>query len=293
MSRGRAQRSKDLIKASREILSEIQPATVRGACYKLFVAGLIPSMAKSETNRISRLLRIAREDHEIPWAWIVDETRRAECVPSWSDPQNYARAVVNSYRRDYWSQQWTLVEVWSEKGTVRGIPAPVLERYGVTFRVMHGYGSATAIRQIAEETADERRLALYVGDWDPSGLHMSEADLPRRIREYGGDVELIRIALDERDIANSGLPEFAAEEKRSDPRYKWFVHRYGRRCFELDALDPNVLRDRVEQAIRAEIDFDAWERCKIAEQAEHRSLIEVMGNWGQSIASTPDSEALQ
>jgi len=74
MSRGRAQRSKDLIKASREILSEIQPATVRGACYKLFVAGLIPSMAKSETNRISRLLRIAREDHEIPWAWIVDET---------------------------------------------------------------------------------------------------------------------------------------------------------------------------------------------------------------------------
>jgi hypothetical protein len=203
MSRGRSQRSKDLIAASHEILLRIKPATVRAVCYKLFVRKLIASMAKSETNKISRLLTLARENGEIPWEWIVDETREAERVSAWDSPRDYARCVAKSYRRDYWSQQSILVEVWSEKGTVRGTLAPVLDKYGVTFRVMHGYGSATAIRQIADETADEPLLAIYVGDWDPSGLHMSAVDLPRRLREYGGNVELIRVAVHEADT-NSG-----------------------------------------------------------------------------------------
>src|SRR5215468_2804312 len=98
-------------------------------------------MAKSETNKISRLLRIARETGQIPWEWIVDESRDAERVSSWDNPQAFAEAVVTSYRRDYWAQQPHRVEVWSEKGTVRGTLAPVLQELGVTFRVMHGYGS--------------------------------------------------------------------------------------------------------------------------------------------------------
>jgi hypothetical protein len=50
--------------------------------------------------------------------------------------------VQRSYRRDRWAQQPRRLEVWSEKGTVRGMLAPVLDKYGVTFRVMHGYSSA-------------------------------------------------------------------------------------------------------------------------------------------------------
>jgi hypothetical protein len=281
VSRGRAQRSNDIIKISYEILEEIQPATVRAVCYKLFVHRLIASMAKSETNKISRLLRLTRESGEIPWEWIVDETREAERVSAWDNPRDYARCVARSYRRDYWSQQPILIEVWSEKGTVRGTLAPVLNKYGVTFRVMHGYGSATSVHQIAEETANESILALYIGDWDPSGLHMSEVDLPRRLCGYGGNVKLLRVALTENDT-NSGLPEFAVEEKRSDPRYQWFVRHHGQRCFELDALDPNKLRDRVERVIRSQIDFEAWDRCKTVEKAEIQSLVEVMESWGRA-----------
>jgi hypothetical protein len=144
MSRGLGKRSLDIIAASYEILSEINPATVRAVCYKLFVRRLIDSMAKTETNKVSRLLRIARERSEIPWEWIVDETCEAERVAAWDNPRGYARDVVRSYRRDYWSQQPIRVEVWSEKGTVRGLLAPVLEENGVTFRVMHGYGSTTS-----------------------------------------------------------------------------------------------------------------------------------------------------
>jgi hypothetical protein len=291
MSRGRSKRSKELVEASREILSIIEPATVRAVCYKLFVAGLIESMAKSETNKISRLLTLARENGEIPWSSIVDETRSPERISAWSDSQGYAQAVIRSYRRDYWSQQPTRVEVWSEKGTVRGTLEPVLQRYGLTFRVMHGYSSATAIRQIAEETADESIIALYVGDWDPSGLNMSEVDLPRRLEQYGAGVDLRRIALARDDTTNLGLPHFAVADKRSDPRYSWFLREYGQRCFEVDALDPNDLRDRVEQAIRFEIDFDAWDRCKSVEQAEHQSLIQVMESWRRSVTGVGKTSA--
>ena len=278
MSRGRSQRTLDLIAAAYEILSDIKPATVRAVCYKLFTAGLISSMAKTETNKVSRLLTLAREADEIPWEWVVDETREAERISAWDDPQDYARAVINSYRRHYWSQQPAPVETWSEKGTVRGTLAPVFDQYGVTFRVMHGYSSSTAIRQIAEETATQPRIAFYIGDWDPSGLHMSEVDLPQRLAAYGAKITLIRIALTQADT-NSGLPHFAVQTKRGDTRYRWFVRRYGQRCFELDALDPNVLRGRVEHFIRSRIDFDAWNRCKAVELAEHRSLIEVMQTW--------------
>jgi hypothetical protein len=47
------------------------PINGRGIGYKLFIAGLIPSMAKNEMQRVYRLLKEAREDGIIPWDWIV------------------------------------------------------------------------------------------------------------------------------------------------------------------------------------------------------------------------------
>jgi hypothetical protein len=78
---------------------------------------------------------------------------------------------------------------------------------------------------------------------------MSEADLPKRLAEYGGDhVQLKRIALIGEQV--DPLPSFPATDKHKDPRYKWFTARYGARCWELDAMDPNELRNCVEMKSR-------------------------------------------
>ena len=62
-------------------------------------------------------------------------------------------------------------------------------------------------------------IALYVGDFDPSGLYMSEEDLPTRLSEYDGDhINPTRIALTREHV--NGLPSFPATDKRKDPRYK-------------------------------------------------------------------------
>ena len=99
--RGMARRSLDLIEAMYTMIEAAQPITGRGVGYKLFVAGLIASMARSEMQRVYRLLKEAREQGIIPWEWIVDETRTRERVSTWADPAAYARTVARSYRRDF------------------------------------------------------------------------------------------------------------------------------------------------------------------------------------------------
>ena len=76
--RGMARRSLDLIEAMYVAAKAAQPITGRGVGYKLFTRGLIASMARSEMQRVYRLLKEAREQGIIPWEWIVDETRDFE-----------------------------------------------------------------------------------------------------------------------------------------------------------------------------------------------------------------------
>ena len=109
--RGMARRSLDLIEAMYVAAKAAQPITGRGIGYKLFTRGLIASMAKSEMQRVYRLLKEARERGIIPWEWIVDETRSLERKSTWADPTEYAHCVARSYRRDFWDEQPIRVEV--------------------------------------------------------------------------------------------------------------------------------------------------------------------------------------
>jgi len=279
--RGMAQRSLDLIAAMRTVTEAAQPITGRGVGYKLFTQGLLASMARSEMQRVYRLLKEARERGIIPWEWIVDETRAIERVSTWADPAEYARCVARSYRRDFWDQQPHRVQVWSEKGTVRGVLRPVLDHYAVGFLPVHGFSSATLAHDIAEDDDGRDLIVLYVGDFDPSGLYMSEEDLPSRFAKYDGDhIDLRRIALTVEQL--EGLPFFPAADKRQDPRYKWFVANHGHHCWELDAMDPNDLRDCVEQAIIGLIEPVAWQRCEVVNKAELESLRSILAKWPSS-----------
>jgi hypothetical protein len=149
----------------------------------------------------------------------------------------------------------------------------------VGFRVMHGFASATAVHDVARDYDGRDLIVLYVGDFDPSGLFMSEEDLPDRLTRYdGGHVKLRRIAITRGQA--EGLPSFPAADKQKDKRYKWFISSYGNRCWELDAMDPNDLRDCVEEAIEELIEPVAWQRCAMVNKAEQESLKDILKGWG-------------
>ena len=178
--RGMAQKSLNLIATMHDIAEATQPITGRGIGYKLFTRKLIRSMKKKNMQRVYRLLKEARERGLIPWSWIVDETREIERQPSWNNPADFIATVRNAYRRDFWFQQPVRVVVVSEKGTVRGLLAPALKELGVGFLPVHGFSSATAVYDMAQDDDGRPLIVLYVGDYDPSGLYMSECDLPQQ-----------------------------------------------------------------------------------------------------------------
>jgi hypothetical protein len=273
--RGRNKSTITLIEAMRKIAEDAHPITGRGVGYKLFAAGLIKGMG--EMPKVYRALKVAREDGTIPWPWIIDETRELELINTWDNPGHCANGFF--YRRDLWQDQDQRVEVWSEKGTVRGVLWPKLAKWGVGFRVMHGFSSATTIWDVSNNGNDDRPLvALYIGDFDPSGMCMSEQDLPERIADYGGDhIELKRIALTAEHTHS--LPSFSVEDKRKDPRYGWFKKTHGDKCWELDAMDPRQLRDLVEAEIEALIDKELWAQQEALQQREKQAIEIQLRQW--------------
>jgi hypothetical protein len=283
MPHGLAQKTLDRIAIAREILAAEQPLTVRGVAYRFFNRKLLPDMGKRSTDIASTFLTTAREREMIPWQWLVDETRPIEYVPSWDDPEQFLESVGEQYRVDRWASQPIRVFLVSEKGTVGGILRPVIKGCGVPFAVYHGFGSASAVNLMARISASDRRplILLYAGDFDPSGRYMSDKDLPERLARYGGVATIERVALVESDLpglAAAGLT-FSAHEKKADSRYRWFLEEHGEVCAELDALDANELRRRVEAAILGHLDLDAWDRAGSTEEAEINSLREFFSAW--------------
>lgn len=279
--RGKSGSTLILERGIHEIVHERSPITVRGVAYALFVRNLIPSMESNETHKVSRIMTEMRESGALDWHLIVDDSRPVDRANRWDNPDEIIASTVNQYRRDYWQDQATLVEVWSEKSTVQGVLQPVLDEFGVTFRVIRGFGSFTSLRSAAADSIciDQRKEAvvLYLGDHDPSGLYMSEVDIPKRLERYGSRWTFLRIAVLPDDTAN--LPSFNAATKKKDTRFKWYVSRYGLKCWELDAIDPNDLRSRVQEQIETRLNLLKWEHAKAIEAAEMESMREFHATW--------------
>ncbi len=118
-------------------------------------------------------------------------------------------------------------------------------------------------------------------------MYMSEVDAPNRLSRYDGCGVIERLAISENDRWD--LPDdftFSAETKKTDSRYPWYVGRYGTRCAELDALDPRVLRVRVEEAIKQHIEWDSWNRAHAVEKVELASIQGFVTDW-QKLFSGP------
>jgi hypothetical protein len=283
MPRGLADKTRQLINWCKAELAIIQSAGVRAVAYQLLSHGRLASMA--EVKRVERALGIAREHGIIPWEWVVDDTRTIECEPAWDNPQEFVESITGQYRKNRWARQTYRVFIVCEKNTIRGSIMPVVEAYGVEFLPMHGFSSKTKAHDLAVLSQHSKQpiFVLYLGDHDPSGMQMCEVDLPKRLNRYGQQRMLLkRIAITRAQINAAGLTNQAIAAKPEDPRYPWYVARYGRDCWELDALNPNTLRHVLEDEIVALIDAAAWNHDAAVEKVEAESLTTVLTEW-QSI----------
>jgi hypothetical protein len=298
--RGRAKETIFLLQKCYEIAEATNPTSVRGVAYQMFIRGLIASMEPDNVAKVSRLLTTARrKDRTIPFSWIVDETRKLEMDLAFRDLREYSQYLRAWWKKDYWAFQPCYVVIVSEKSTVKGIIDPVRKEWGVGWLSVHGFNSTTNVYDLVENIAKDRRrfIFLYIGDWDPSGLWMSEMDLSKRLREIGAeffggiDFELRRVALTARDVGGMGadlsydVTKKREGKKKGDPRLPWFVKNYGTRGWELDAMNPNGLRDRVTEEIKPYIDWESWERCQLVGEAEQETVLRIADQMAASGAN--------
>lgn len=138
-----------------------------------------------------------------------------------------------------------------------------------------GYASQTLADQVREHIEDQVRPAvlIYAGDHDPTGEDV-DRDFADRVGVFD---KVIRVALDAEQVVEYGLPEnpdpeVAAKVAR-DPRARRFLERHGALVqYEVDALDPDVLRNLYRTAVEDFWDEAAFEAVTAQEDDERDQL---------------------
>lgn len=265
--------------------------TLRQLYYQFVSRDLIPNR-QNEYKKLGEIVSKGRRAGLIDWDAIVDRTRELRTLSKWDSPQDILRAVASQYRVDLWQGQDHYVEVWFEKDALLG----VFERAAQERRLPHfscrGYTSDSEIWAAAQrlrvQVREGRRVViLHFGDHDPSGIDMTR-DIGDRLALFGAreKVEVRRLALNMAQVEEYEPPPNPAKE--TDSRFAGYLAEHGDESWELDALEPAVLAQLVEDEVSQLIDDDAWaERVKV--ETEEREQLEWVSDNFDSIVEGRDS----
>jgi len=269
------QESQTILAQVQSILDEYDyPLSLRQIYYQLVSRQIIENV-ESEYRKLSRLTVIGRDDQILDEEKFTDRLRQIEQPNTWTDLTDFMESVRRSYRRDYWIDQPSHIEIWLEKDALRGVVEPVTNKYGVPLLVVRGQVSRTAIYQAYQrfsEQTDKECYLYYFGDFDPSGITIYESFV-NRLRGFNGsnlDITFNRVALTQEQIDRYNLPP--APAKKTDPNTSKFIGQHGDNVAELDALPPDVLIELVQQSIVQHIDMDIWDKSASIEQQETEQL---------------------
>lgn len=259
-----------------QIVQEIQPCTVRQVFYQAEVRGLID---KSEAgyDKVQRSLADMRRAKELPYDWIVDNTRWQRKPATYGSPADAIDAVAQFYRKDLWRDADVYVEIWLEKDALSGVIYPVTSKFDVPLMVARGYSSLSFLNGAAEyiSSLDCPAYVYHLGDFDPSGVNAAEK-IGETLRHLAPDAEIHfeRLAVHPSQIQKWKLP--TRPTKASDSRAKKFGSAVS---VELDAIHPDTLRKLVADVIELHLPEHQYNILKVAERSER----EFLSQWSQSL----------
>lgn len=232
--------------------------TLRQVYYQLVARGFIPNNERSYKN-LGNLINDGRLADLIDWNSIVDRTRFIRRNSHWSTPQSVINSARYSYMLDRWKDQPNYVEVWVEKDALIGIVSQVCKSLDVPHFSCRGYTSQSemwgAAQRFIQQDERESRVIIHLGDHDPSGIDMTR-DIQERLEMFGADVEVKRVALTMNQINTFNPPPNPT--KVTDARSSGYISRFGHECWELDALEPKVITQLIQNEVTALIDYSLF-----------------------------------
>lgn len=251
------------------IVEEIRPCTVRQTFYQAEVRGIVEK-TEAGYDKVQRALVELRRTGRLAYGAIADNTRLQRKPTTYDDPAEAIDTVAKFYRKSLWRDADSYVEVWLEKDALSGVLYPVTSKFDVPLMVARGYASLTFLHSSAEYIASlDRPCYIYhLGDMDPSGVNAGEK-IEATLRELApaAEIHFQRLAVTLEQVGEWNLP--TRPTKQSDSRAKRFGHDFS---VELDAIDPNDLRDLLERHIEQHLPAEQFEVLKVAEQSERQFL---------------------
>jgi hypothetical protein len=267
-----------------EYAAEGMSVTVRQIYYQAVARGIRGSGDRTY-DEIQSALNKGRLAGLIPWTAVVDRGRGLRGLRTESSPEDAIAQLRRAYLRDLWEDQPYRPEVWVEKQALEGVIGDICSHrdYRVDYYATKGYDSQSQQYEAGQRLAryiqrGQRPVIFHLGDHDPSGVDMTR-DVGERISMFVGvPVMVVRLALTMTQIERYDPPPFAV--KRSDSRSDSYRAQYGDNAWELDALDPKVLRDLIHSNIDQLRDQRLWDASVAEETTDLQTLDEILEGLG-------------
>jgi hypothetical protein len=229
------------------------------------------------------ILRRARLAGLIDWYHITDRTRNLRGWNYYESPSEAIETAAYRFSLDVWQGQPCYCEVWVEKDALADVVRKACSKTRTPFFSCRGYTSVSEIWGAAERMkrrADKEKIIIHLGDHDPSGQDMTR-DIQERMNLFGAKVQVKRIALNMNQVEEYNPPPNPA--KQTDKRYKGYVKQFGKHCWELDALRPEVIEELIDSTIRQYLDLNQFNKMVQEEEEQQKELIAIAGNYAGAL----------
>lgn len=274
--------------------------SIRGVFYKLVAQNLILNY-KQTYQKLTNIIKDCRYAGVVDWDAVKVDGARVKQIDYSVDGVDHAlEDTIDQYKLDRQEGQPNYIEVWCEKDTLVDLLRIVTDKYHVPLCIAKGRQSTSAIYKAYQRFRDEitngRPIKLlYIGDHDPDGLDMirdikaratymlqnSTLDYSQTKYHYNstldykkhlqGALEVVPVALTLDQVRHYDLPpNFAKETSKC---YAWYINTFNTtECWEVDALDNEILHNLVDQQIQDLINVDLYTNIIEQEKADKQTL---------------------
>jgi len=277
--------SSNVIEQANEIIEEYIAQgfilTLRQLYYQFVARGLIPNSQKSY-KRLGKIISNARLAGYVDWNHVTDMTRNVQGNPHWESPAEIIKGAACSFKIDLWDSQPYRVEVWIEKDALTGVIAGICNELDVKYFSCRGYASQSEMWKASQRLFNYKRngqepIIIHLGDHDPSGIDMTRDIFDRIMLLSGYVIEVDRIALNMDQIKKFNPPPNPA--KITDSRANSYMRKYGTNAWELDALEPQVIVELINQKVRQRLDYPLFKKKQDKQEKKREQLKLASDKW--------------
>jgi hypothetical protein len=247
-----------------------QRVTVRQIYYHLFSKGII-ELTTRYYQKVVQTMTKARKRGYIPFDWIEDRSRTPLWTMLYQNLKHFLYAVKHQYKKNTWFNQENFVIVLIEKEALAQIVWDIAEKYNVFVFPTKGFSSWSMfiedIKKLVEYFGKGKKLiVLVLSDLDPSGQYIKNDYINKfqfMFEELGFKMPDVieKIAVTSEQVQKYNLPPMKKKYKEK------IIH-----IWELDALDPKILRDIVKETIEKYMDLEQLYEDMQTEEKEKEVL---------------------